>query len=88
MNEENRSLDFKMRPEQEAAVEKTAAYFKSFRKENHGQAAALPLERQNAVRKDLCRLSACQKDGLAKGAGADLQAGGAKRLGRRFEMPH
>jgi hypothetical protein len=35
MNEENRSLDFKMRPEQEAAIEKTAAYFKSFRKENH-----------------------------------------------------
>ncbi|MGH7802548.1 MAG: GIY-YIG nuclease family protein [Thermodesulfobacteriota bacterium] len=34
LNEENRSLDFKMRPEQEAAVEKTAAYFKSFRKEN------------------------------------------------------
>jgi hypothetical protein len=34
MNEENRSLDFKMRPEQAAAVEKTAAYFKSFRKEN------------------------------------------------------
>ena len=33
-NEENRSLDFKMRPEQVAAVEKTAAYFKSFRKEN------------------------------------------------------
>ncbi len=33
MNEENRSLDFKMRPEQTAAVEKTAAYFKSFRKE-------------------------------------------------------
>lgn len=33
MNEENRSLDFKMRPEQEAAVEKTAAYFKSSRKE-------------------------------------------------------
>jgi hypothetical protein len=34
LNEENRSLDFKMRPEQVAAVEKTAAYFKSFRKEN------------------------------------------------------
>jgi hypothetical protein len=34
LNEENRSLDFKMRPEQMAAVEKTAAYFKSFRKEN------------------------------------------------------
>lgn len=32
-NEENRSLDFKMRPEQESAVEKTAAYFASWRKE-------------------------------------------------------
>ncbi|MGA2091845.1 MAG: GIY-YIG nuclease family protein [Sedimentisphaerales bacterium] len=37
MNEENRSLDFKMRPEQQAAVEKTAAYFKSFKKENHNK---------------------------------------------------
>ncbi|MHB8413766.1 MAG: GIY-YIG nuclease family protein [Acidiferrobacteraceae bacterium] len=37
LNEENRSLDFKMRPEQIAAVEKTAAYFKSFRKENHNK---------------------------------------------------
>ena len=35
LNEENRSLDFRMRPEQEAAVEKTAAYFRNFRKENH-----------------------------------------------------
>lgn len=34
LNEENRSLDFRMRPEQVAAVEKTAAYFRSFRKEN------------------------------------------------------
>ena len=33
LNEENRSLDFKMRPEQEAAVEKTAAYFASWRKD-------------------------------------------------------
>jgi len=37
LNEENRSLDFKMRPEQEAAVENTAAYFKSFKKENVGK---------------------------------------------------
>jgi hypothetical protein len=34
LNVENRSLDFKMRPEQKAAVEKTAAYFTSYRKEN------------------------------------------------------
>jgi len=33
LNEENRSLDFKMRPEQQEAVEKTAAYFSSWRKE-------------------------------------------------------
>lgn len=33
LNEENRSLDFKMRPEQEEAVEKTAAYFASWRTE-------------------------------------------------------
>jgi hypothetical protein len=33
LNEENRSLEFKMRPEQEAAVEKTAAYFAGWRKE-------------------------------------------------------
>ncbi len=37
-SEENRSLDFKMRPEQKAAVEKTASYFKSFRRENKGKA--------------------------------------------------
>lgn len=33
-NEDNRTLDFSMRPEQEAAVNKTMAYFKSFTKEN------------------------------------------------------
>jgi len=32
LNEENRSLDFKMRPEQEAAVAKTSRYFKSYKK--------------------------------------------------------
>jgi T5orf172 domain len=33
LNEENRSLDFTMRPEQKAAVGKTAAYFASWRRE-------------------------------------------------------
>jgi hypothetical protein len=37
LNEENRSLDFKMRPEQEAAVAKTCGYFKSYGKENAGK---------------------------------------------------
>lgn len=34
LNEDNRTLSFKPRPEQEAAVEKTMAYFKSFKAEN------------------------------------------------------
>ncbi len=33
--EEKRSLDFKMRPEQEETVEKTMAYFKNYRRENN-----------------------------------------------------
>ena len=33
LNEENRNLDFKMRPEQEDAVNKTIQYFESFKKE-------------------------------------------------------
>lgn len=39
LNEENRSLDFGMRPEQVEAVEKTATYFKSFKsdKQNKGK---------------------------------------------------
>jgi len=33
INEENRTLDFKMRPEQVEAVERTAAYFSNFKKD-------------------------------------------------------
>ena len=33
-NEENRTLDFGMRPEQNEAVDKTVQYFKSYKKEN------------------------------------------------------
>jgi hypothetical protein len=36
-NEENRSQNFQMRPEQEAAVEKTVKYFNSFNTENSGK---------------------------------------------------
>ena len=38
LNEENRSLDFKMRPEQKEAVEKTISYFKRARKERSKKA--------------------------------------------------
>jgi len=37
LNEENRSLDFKMRPEQIEAAEKTAAYFASWRKDKNNK---------------------------------------------------
>jgi Type III restriction enzyme, res subunit/T5orf172 domain len=37
INEDNRTLDFGMRPEQTEAVDKTIAYFKSYRKENPNQ---------------------------------------------------
>jgi hypothetical protein len=37
MNEKNRSLDFRMRPEQETAVEKTAAYFASWRRDKNNR---------------------------------------------------
>lgn len=34
LNEENRTFDFKMRPEQEAAVDKVIQYFENYKKEN------------------------------------------------------
>jgi hypothetical protein len=37
VNEENRTLDFKMRPEQAEAVEKTAAYFADFKKDKRNK---------------------------------------------------
>ena len=37
LNEENRSLDFGMRPEQVEAVEKTATYFKSFKSDKQNK---------------------------------------------------
>jgi hypothetical protein len=37
VNEENRTLDFKMRPEQAEAVEKTATYFADFKKDKGNQ---------------------------------------------------
>ena len=37
LNEENRSLNFAMRPEQEEAVNKAARYFQSFKGENPGK---------------------------------------------------
>ena len=82
-NNENRTLDFVMRPEQVEAVAKTAEYFTDAMPKSPDQAPTFPLERQDAVRQDLCRLSVGEEDGLAQGAGADLQAGGAEAPGKR-----
>ncbi len=37
LNEEQRTLDFPMRPEQREAVERTAAYFRSFKRQENGK---------------------------------------------------
>lgn len=37
MNEENRTLDFQMRPEQAEAVQKTASYFRAFKRDKHNK---------------------------------------------------
>src|SRR3989339_1158004 len=50
------------------------------------QAAALSLECQDAFREDLCLLPVGEEDGLAQGVGADVQTGGAKRLGGGLEV--
>ncbi len=39
LNEEQRTLDFGMRPEQQEAVERTAAYFGQYRKQDNGKPA-------------------------------------------------
>lgn len=39
LNEDNRTLDFAMRPEQQEAVKRTAAYFQDFKKQEKGKAA-------------------------------------------------
>ena len=44
INEENRSLDFSMRPEQKAAVEKTTHYFKQYLKEGFRGSTTISLE--------------------------------------------
>ena len=70
-NEENRTLDFAMRPEQQAAVEKACAYFRGSGRHAHSQ---IPVELQNALRQDLRRLSACPAYEHETCTGAYLQA--------------
>jgi len=69
VEDDNRSYDFPMRPEQEAAIEKTMVYFRSFKKENKDKAphflwnakmrfgktfAAYQLAKRNDWKKILC----------------------------------
>jgi len=67
LNEENRSFDFAMRPEQKAALEKTAAYFASWRKEkgNRNKTATLLWNAKMRLER-LCRLSVGEEDGWRK----------------------
>jgi hypothetical protein len=85
LNEENRTLDFKMRPEQVEAVEKTAAYFNGFQKENLEKP---PHFLWNAKMRFGNRLSTRKKNELEKSVGTHFQASGAKRLGGGFKVPY
>ena len=87
LNEENRSLDFKMRPEQESGGREDRRIFQEFPKGEPKQATTLPLERQDAVRQDLCRVPTGIEDGLAQNSGIDLQASGPDSVGRGSEVP-
>ena len=87
LNEENRSLDFKMRPEQQAAVEKTAAYFASWRKEkgNRNKPPHFLWNAKMRFGKTFAAYQLAKKMGWRQSPGPDVQAGSAKRLGRGLE---
>lgn len=87
-NAENRTETFALRPEQAAAVERTAAYYRAAYQESAQRTPQIPLEREDAVRQDLCRLPAGPADGLCTGAGAHLQARRAERLAGGPAAPH
>jgi len=57
----NRIHSFGMRPEQEEAVNKTIAYFKSFKKRKQRQNSTLFMECQNAFWENLCQSSNSKK---------------------------
>jgi hypothetical protein len=62
---ESRGLNFKMRPEQKAAVEKTSDYFQNSKKKIRAK-SSFSLECQNAFWQNFCHISACQKMGWSK----------------------
>ena len=89
VNEEHRTLDFKMRPEQREAVEKTAAYFNNFKqyKENKDKTPHFLWNAKMRFGKTFAAYQLAKKDGLEKSVGAHLQARRAKRMGGRLEKP-
>ncbi len=88
LNEENRSLDFAMRPEQKEAVEKTAAYFASWRREkgNRNKPPHFLWNAKMRFGKTFAAYQLAKKMGWRKVSGPDIQACRAKRLGRGLEM--
>ncbi len=66
INEEDRTLDFSMRPEQIAAVEKTAAYMRSFQRENPQKAARFLWNAKMRFGKTFAAYQLAQKMGWKK----------------------
>ena len=81
------SRDFPMRREQAEAVNKTHDYFHSIWDGGHARRPALPLEREDALRQDLHRLSARQEARRQAGAGGDFQARGGGCVADRPRIP-
>ena len=89
LNEENRSLDFKMRPEQKAAVEKTAAYFASWRKEkgNRNKPPHFLWNAKMRFGKTFAAYQLAKKMGWRKVLVLTFKPAVQKRLGRGLEVP-
>lgn len=66
-NAENRVNSFSMRPEQQEAVDKTAAYFQSAYDEDSTRLLQIFVELQNALWQNLCVLSVGRNEWDSRG---------------------
>lgn len=82
VNIENRTRDFAMRPEQQAAVDKTIAYFDSLKT---GEFPRFLWNAKMRFGKTVCYVSTCKEKRIQTHAYSHVQTCGAERVGRRLE---
>ena len=71
-NEDNRTLDFPMRPEQREAVDKTITYFKSFKKENKNKTPHFLWNAKMRFGKTFASYQLAKKNGVDKNLGSHI----------------